>query len=212
LRHRELARRGWSAPSARVVGEWLVDDDAWKRWGAKLCDAVQTYRDQTPGRDGPSAATLASHLPDAQLLQPLAAAYGLTVSNGRVTPINAQPAVLPRAATAGLTRLREHLGARPFAAPEAEELTALGLDPRTLAVLSGADQVLLLPGNIALLPDAPNRAASVLATIEQPFTLSAARRALDTTRRVAVPLLEHLDRLRYTIRVDGSVRRMRPRS
>jgi selenocysteine-specific elongation factor len=34
----------------------------------------------------------------------------------------------------------------------------------------------------------------VLAELPSPFTVSEARRALDTTRRVAVPLLEELDR------------------
>jgi selenocysteine-specific elongation factor len=45
--------------------------------------------------------------------------------------------------------------------------------------------------------------------LPQPFTLSAARQALTTTRRVAVPLLEHLDRLGLTERVDDGLRRLR---
>ena len=46
----------------------------------------------------------------------------------------------------------------------------------------------------------------LLSGLEQPFTLSAARQALGTTRRVAVPLLEHLDSRGWTRRVDGSLR------
>ena len=42
-------------------------------------------------------------------------------------------------------------------------------------------------------PEAESRAAAALAAIEQPFTVSAARRVLDSTRRVMVPLLERLD-------------------
>jgi selenocysteine-specific elongation factor len=42
-----------------------------------------------------------------------------------------------------------------------------------------------------------------LASLEQPFTTSGARRALDTTRRVAIPLLEHLDARGWTRRIDG---------
>ena len=49
-------------------------------------------------------------------------------------------------------------------------------------------------------------ALRLLAGLEQPFTLSAARQALGTTRRVAVPLLEHLDSRGWTRRVDGSLR------
>ena len=41
------------------------------------------------------------------------------------------------------------------------------------------------------------------------FTLSEARQALGTTRRVAVPLLEHLARTGRTIRVDELTHRLR---
>jgi selenocysteine-specific elongation factor len=63
-----------------------------------------------------------------------------------------------------------------------------------------------LPDEVVLLPDAPARAMRVLAALPQPFTLSEARQALGTTRRVAVPLLEHLDARGWTRRVDGSHR------
>jgi selenocysteine-specific elongation factor len=69
--------------------------------------------------------------------------------------------------------------------------------------------VVVLPGDIALLPTAPGLAADRLSGLPQPFTLSAARQALGTTRRVAVPLLEHLDRIGVTERVDGDLRRLR---
>ncbi|MGH3679374.1 MAG: SelB C-terminal domain-containing protein, partial [Natronosporangium sp.] len=60
-----------------------------------------------------------------------------------------------------------------------------------------------------LLPGADVQAAQVLRELPQPFTASAARQALDTTRRVLIPLLEHLDRHGYTERVDGTHRRCR---
>ena len=53
---------------------------------------------------------------------------------------------------------------------------------------------------------AAERAARELARIDQPFTLSAARQALDTTRRVAVPLLELLDRRGLTRRLGDDRR------
>ena len=45
-----------------------------------------------------------------------------------------------------------------------------------------------------LLPGADDRAVEVLAGLGAEFTLSAARQALGTSRRVAVPLLELLAR------------------
>jgi selenocysteine-specific elongation factor len=59
---------------------------------------------------------------------------------------------------------------------------------------------------VVLLPDGPARAMRVLSSLEQPFTLSAARQALGTTRRVAVPLLEHLDARGWTRRLDRRLR------
>ncbi len=57
-----------------------------------------------------------------------------------------------------------------------------------------------------LLPGAPDDAVRVLAGLPQPFTLSAARQALGTTRRVAVPLLELLDRRGATRRLPDDAR------
>jgi selenocysteine-specific elongation factor len=97
----------------------------------------------------------------------------------------------------------------PFAAPEQQQLVALGLGRRELGAAAAARLILLLAGDIALLPTAPGIAAERLRSLSQPFTLSAARQALGTTRRVAVPLLEHLDRVGITERVDGELRRLR---
>ena len=47
---------------------------------------------------------------------------------------------------------------------------------------------------IVLAPDAEAQAARILARLPQPFTTAEARQALGTTRRVAIPLLEYLDR------------------
>jgi selenocysteine-specific elongation factor len=67
-------------------------------------------------------------------------------------------------------------------------------------------RLLRLPDDVLLLPTGPAMAMRVLARLPQPFTLSEARQALGTTRRVAVPLLEHLDGRGWTRRVDGSHR------
>ena len=64
---------------------------------------------------------------------------------------------------------------------------------RSGALLRVADGVVLLPG-------ADERAVEVLAGLGPEFTLSAARQALGTTRRVAVPLLELLARTGRTAR------------
>ena len=74
------------------------------------------------------------------------------------------------------------------------------------AHLVGGLRLLRLPGDVVLLPTAPALAMRELARLEQPFTTSEARQALGTTRRVAIPLLEHLDGRGWTRRVDGTAR------
>ncbi|TKK77218.1 selenocysteine-specific translation elongation factor, partial [Herbidospora galbida] len=59
------------------------------------------------------------------------------------------------------------------------------------------------PG-VVLPPGAVEEAASVLARLPRPFTVAQARTALNTSRRVVVPLLEHLDRVGITRRQDTS--------
>ncbi|MEV0203462.1 SelB C-terminal domain-containing protein, partial [Nonomuraea sp. NPDC050691] len=61
---------------------------------------------------------------------------------------------------------------------------------------------------VVLLPGADQRAAELLRRLPQPFTVSQARQALGTSRRVAVPLLEHLDRAGLTERLDDARRRL----
>jgi len=64
---------------------------------------------------------------------------------------------------------------------------------------------------IVLPPGADEQAAVILAGLAAPFTTAQARQALSTTRRVAIPLLEYLDRAGVTERLADDTRRLRPR-
>jgi len=110
---------------------------------------------------------------------------------------------------AALDALATRLTEQPFAAAEGPELAAAGLTDRYLAAATKAGRLIRVAAGVYLLPTAPDEAVQRLARLPQPFTLSQARQALDTTRRVAVPLLEYLDRRRSTIRVDSQQRTVR---
>ncbi|WP_460490819.1 SelB domain-containing protein, partial [Corynebacterium nasicanis] len=103
----------------------------------------------------------------------------------------------------------KRLADAPFHAPEAHDLQELGLGPKELAAAERAGRLLRLDSGVILLPDAPDVALARLRALEQPFTTSQARRALDTTRRVAIPLLEHLDATGQTVRLDAGHRRVK---
>jgi selenocysteine-specific elongation factor len=108
-----------------------------------------------------------------------------------------------------MEKLRADLSATPFRAPEAERLAELGLGPRELAALVRAGELVAVADGVVLLPDAPDRAVALLRHVGPAFTLSEARQALGTTRRVAVPLLDHLARTGRTERVDDLTHRVR---
>jgi len=196
------------APTAGVVeaAGWLVAENAWQDWVLGLTEAVDRHASIAPLETGlPAAAAVqAVGLPTAALLGGLVTAAGLEQVGGRVRRPGAVPQLGP--AEVGLRAVEVRLRADPFAAPETPDLVAVGLGPRELAAAETAGRVVRVGGDVVLLPDGPARAMRVLIGLEQPFTLSEARQALGTTRRVAVPLLEHLDGRGWTRRVDASRR------
>lgn len=112
-------------------------------------------------------------------------------------------------AEASVVKLETWLADDPFAAPEVDELQELRLGAKQLAAAENAGRLLRLSHGIVLLPSAVQEAKKRIAQLEQPFTLSAARKALNTTRRVAIPLLEYLDEQGITRRLDGGLRELR---
>ncbi|GAA3693051.1 selenocysteine-specific translation elongation factor [Terrabacter ginsenosidimutans] len=222
---REVGRRGWMRPSdaaslgivvppgerptATVArrGTWLVDDEAWQAAALRLQQAVRARADSAPIDPvlALEAARAAAGVPDRALVGDLALAAGLEVRDGRVG-LPGRAAALATGAEAALSRIEERLRQRPFAAPEQHDLDAAGLGARELAAAEGTGRILRLPGDVVLLPNAPALAMRELAALPQPFTTSDARQALDSTRRVVIPLLEHLDGRGWTRRLDGSHR------
>ena len=116
---------------------------------------------------------------------------------------------LPAAIAAAVTAVLDDLAREPFAAPDTERLRALGLDAKALATAARAGLLLRVADLVVLAPDAADQAAAALAELDQPFTTSQARQALRTSRRVAIPLLEYLDRARVTERLPDDLRRLR---
>jgi len=122
----------------------------------------------------------------------------LVLRDGRV--VGAAGVGLPPEIRAGIEAVRADLAGTPFLAPEAGRLAELGLGRRELAAAVRAGALFRIADGIYLLPGADAAAAAVLAGLAQPFTISQARKALGTTRRVAVPLLELLDARGHTRR------------
>ena len=211
MRREHLARTGIHVPSqlptsVRAAGDWLVDAAALEDWAAGLRAQVEADRRAdalSPGVPR-KAAIDALDLPDPVLLDAVVDAADLRFWDGRVQ--DAQETSGLGAAETGIAELERRLGDAPFRAPEADDLVQLRLGARELAAAARQGRVLRLQGEVILLPSSPALAMRELARLPQPFTASRARQALGTTRRVMIPLLEHLDARGWTRRVDAGHR------
>ncbi|SCE66602.1 selenocysteine-specific elongation factor [Micromonospora haikouensis] len=201
----ELTRMGVPVTAAPVAGDWLADPEHWRSLAARLTAETTRYAAAHPLEAGVPVDVLRHRLglPDRALVEALVRPP-LRVAGGRVTASAGD--ALPEPVARAVARVRAEYADRPFQAPEAHRLTEWGLGPRELGAAVRAGALLRLADTVVLLPGAVDAAARVLAGLPQPFTLSAARQALDTTRRVAVPLLELLDRRGVTRRLPDDAR------
>jgi selenocysteine-specific elongation factor len=206
-----------------VSGEWLADPGHWQRLRQLLAAAVAGQAERDPLAPGlpVDAARAELGLPDRDLVEALAAwradgstgepidasgGYLRRADGGRAQTARARlPAPVADAVEAVLADLAD----APFSAPDAERMRELGLDARAAAAAERAGLLRRLPGNVLLAPDAPERAARILAGLPQPFTAADARKVLGTSRRVVIPLLEWLDREGVTRRLPDDRRTMR---
>ncbi|MEV8632107.1 SelB C-terminal domain-containing protein [Streptosporangium sp. NPDC051023] len=206
LREADLLAMGCLPETGPVCGDWHADPAHWSRLGERLAEVVARYAVAHPLEPGMpvEAARHELNLPERRLVTALVRPP-LAVAGGRV--VSGPQTGLPAAVARALQRLHAELSARPFLAPEAGRLAELGLGPRELAAAVRSGMLLRVADGIVLLPGTDLRAARLLAGLPQPFTVSQARQALGTSRRVAVPLLEHLDRSGLTERLDEVHRR-----
>ncbi|MEV6693797.1 selenocysteine-specific translation elongation factor [Micromonospora sp. NPDC051196] len=205
VRADDLRRAGVPVSVSPVCGDWLADPEHWRQLGGRLVDAVAEHARTHPLEPGAPVEVLRQRLdlPDRALVEALVRPP-LRLVAGRVGRADAD--ALPEPVARALALLGEELTARPFRAPEADRLAAVGLGTREIGAAVRAGVLLRLTGNVLLPSGAPQQAVRVLAALPQPFTLSSARQALDTTRRVAVPLLELLDRQGSTRRLPDDTR------
>ena len=202
----ELRAMGFQA-SGKRVGDWVVDPDWWNRRRQQMLTAVQRWSADHDVAAGMPLETLRrlAELPAAELVVPLLEGTGLEVADGVVRPPGTG---LPERVDQAIRTVEEWLAAEPFHAPEADDLAGLELGAQELAAAVRVGRLTRIADGVVLGADAFDRAAAILKTLPQPFTVSDARRALGTTRRVAVPLLEQLDARRITRRCEDSKRQV----
>lgn len=202
-REDELRAMGFAVDGLRI-GEWVVDPAWWAQQRRQVSEAVERWSTEHDIAAGMPLETLRQELelPAVELVTALLDGTGLVVADGVVRRTGA---TLPPRVDEAVRTVEKWLAAEPFRAPEADQLSELRLGPRELAAAIRAERLTRIAEGVVLGADAFDRAAEILQTLPQPFTVAEAKRALNTTRRVAVPLLEQLDKQRRTRRAaDGT--------
>ncbi|GAB3382415.1 selenocysteine-specific translation elongation factor [Amycolatopsis echigonensis] len=204
VRHEDFRALGLPAVGERLGG-WHADPAHLSRLRAEVGEVVADWAREHPLTAGIPVEALRQRLglPDAELV-PAVLGDGLVLKDGLVRKPGA--GLTPEVARA-LDVLEERFAEHPFRAPEADELRELGLGKRELAAAVRVGRLRAIADGVVLGPDAPRRAVEVLAALGEPFTVSRARRALDSTRRVMIPLLEHLDAAGLTEPLGDGTRR-----
>ncbi len=213
VRAAEFRLMGLPVPGLEIEG-WQVHPDIWARATDRATTIVRRWATAHDLAAGMPIDELRRELdmPARDLVARLAETAGFTVVDGRVRT-RSDEGGLPEAVEEALRTVEHRLASDPFRAPEAEELTRLGLGTKELAAAVRLGRLTRIADGVLLGPEALRRAAGVLAGFDGEFSVSEAKRALGTTRRVAVPLLEKLDAQGITERLSGTARRCRaPRS
>ena len=209
VRADDFAAMGWPVPEgADRVGPWLLAPGLVDELAGRVPAVVADHRRAHPLEPGPPVDVVrrALDLPDAELLSAVVRSP-LVLREGRVVEA---AAALPDPVQRAVDRVLAGLAADPFAAPEAPDLAAAGLGPRELAAAVRSGQLVRIAEGIVLAPGIERATpARGWPTIPQPFTLSQARQAWGTSRRVAVPLMEWLDARGVTARLPDNTRRLR---
>ena len=207
--HQTLLRQIGAPPTDTTehvaAGGWLMSRTRAAEARRAVEELVRSHERSSPLDRGLPLGVVADRLglPSTELVRALVDSP-LRLVDGRVTLTPS--VVLPAPVERALAALEQDLADNPFAAPTADRLRDVGLDARSQAAAARVGRLLRLAPGIVLLPGADELAAGRLTGLPQPFSTSEARMCLETSRRVALPLLEHLDRTGRTRRLPDDRR------
>ena len=200
-----------------ALGEFICDASKWHALSQQVADAIDAAHRMYPERLGlPLAdvrAALEADLPEAgmfdSLIESLDRAEFVRVGT-IIRRVSHRPA-LPGSLQASGARLGEALAAKPFDPPSRKELAPDDVSQRALRFLIETDEVVEISADLVMATAGVAQATEIICHFIRthgPATVSDLRQALGSSRRVVVPLLEHLDRTFVTLR-QGDTRTLR---
>ncbi len=200
---------------AIAIGRYVVAAPTWNQLGMRAIEAVSTYHRDNPLRLGMSREELRSRL------QLLPAVFGPLVedlvSKGQILEANALLKLPDHAVTftseqqSRIDRLLSALNAGGVNSPSIKECKDLATEPVYAALVDRGDLVQISSDVVYRSTTYAELMQDLRAHLEQHGSITAAqaRDLLNTSRKYAIALLEHLDDLRITRRV-GDERILNP--
>ena len=203
----DLRAEGLLPDREPIQDGWYADKAAWESCVEQAAEELAGWIRDHPAATGIPADALRQRLglPAQELLGGVLESAGLEVSDGLVHRKGAAD-VLPPATADAVRAIEAELVDAPFQAPSADRLAELGAGHQELAAAVRTGRLVQLAPGVVLRADAIGHAEQILAGLPTPFSVAEARMALDTSRRVAVPLLELLDRRGTTTRLPDGTR------
>ncbi|MGN6611002.1 MAG: selenocysteine-specific translation elongation factor [Angustibacter sp.] len=187
--------------------EWLVSSSRADELARRLLQVVEAHDRATPLDPGlpVDAARAALKVPATAVVEAVVRPP-LRVLRGRVVDSRRSADVLPPAVQRAVEQVLARTSRLPLSPPDADELRGLGLGPRELAAAVRSGRLVEVAPGVVIAPEGVEAAAAAVRALDAPFTVAAARDAWGTSRRVAVPLLEVLDRRGVTRRLPDDRR------
>ncbi len=196
---------------AVVVGDVVADAVGWQAAGLKVAAVVDAEHRDHPEHRGVALTELrrALHdvLPIDELFDPLIAALCDRdfVRDGSFVRRASHQVELPEPLRAAGAKLARTLALKPFDPPSRKELAPDVASQRALRFLIERGEVVEINNELAMTAASMGSGQAVLILAVPSFvyygpaTVSELRQALGSSRRVIVPLLEHLDRTFVTL-------------
>ncbi|HKV04928.1 MAG TPA: selenocysteine-specific translation elongation factor [Candidatus Acidoferrales bacterium] len=192
-----------------LAGEFAVDAHRWQELRRHAVEAIDSRHRAHPEQVGlplnDLRAALRTELPVAEIFDALVGDLSKSEFARIGTAIRRaahRPALSPQLQAAG-GRIRAALAAKPLDPPSRKDLAPDPVSQQALRFLMDTGEVVELNVEIVMAAESFKRAAELVRQFLRahgPATTSELRQELGNTRRVAIPLLERLDRDGVTLR------------
>ncbi len=206
-----------SAGSVVLAGDFVVDAARWKALGRRATEAIDARHRAHPEQSGlpltDLRAALGDELPVGELLDDVVAdlcAHGFVRVGAAIRRASHLPALPPQLQAAS-AKIRAMLAVKPLDPPSRKDLAPDIGSQQALRFLIASGEVVEINAEIAMTAESLKQATESIRQFIRsrgPVTTSELRQMLGNSRRVAIPLLERLDRDGVTLR-QGDKRSLR---